>query len=90
MLAFSLIVSNFVYNIIGLVPLVLIIYLFYRRPFQSRWVRVAYFINNFCMIMSLIYNKIYLIQGDSVYYLPFGNFAIIIFDWGFNMIVWGR
>jgi len=54
-----------VYYIILIVPLALIIYLFVRKPFQSRWVRAAYFINNFCIIMTLIYNRITLELEDK-------------------------
>jgi hypothetical protein len=40
--------------------------------------------------MTLVYNRLTIILGDQVDYLPFGTFVIIIFDWIFNMIVWGR
>ena len=55
-----------VYYVIMVIPVILIIYLFVRKPFQSRWVRAAYFINNFCIIMTLIYNRLALDLEDQV------------------------
>lgn len=78
------------YYFIFLGPVLLIVYLFWRKPFQSKWIGAAYFINNFCIIMTLIYSRIIIDYDDKVFYLPFGIFAIIVFDWLFNMVVWGR
>jgi hypothetical protein len=55
-----------VYYVILVVPICLIIYLFVRKPFQSRWLRAAYFINNMCIIMTLIYNRITMELEDKV------------------------
>lgn len=78
------------YYAIMVVPLCLMIYMFCRKPFQSKWVRAAYYINNFCIIMTLIYNRLTLDLGDLVDYLPFGNFIVIVFDWIFNLVIWVR
>ena len=40
--------------------------------------------------MTLIYNRLTLEYGEKIFYLPFGNFAMIVFDWVFNLVVWGR
>lgn len=58
--------SMIAYYIIMAIPVLLIVYLLYRKPFQSRWVRAAYFVNNFCIIMSLVYNRVTLEFGDQV------------------------
>lgn len=89
-LAISLTIAMTIYYLIFILPFCMIIYLFCRKPFQSRWVRAAYFINNFCIIMSLMYNLLITSMEDQVFYLPFGSFAIIMFDWIFNLVVWGR
>ena len=82
--------ATMIYYLIFLGPIILIIYVIWRKPFQSKWVRAAYFINNFCIIMTLIYNRLTLEFGEKIFYLPFGNLAMILFDWVFNLIVWGR
>ncbi len=82
--------SFIAYYLIFVPPICLVIYMICRKPFQSRWVRAAYLINSFCVIMSLIYNRIALEVGDRVEYLPFGNFVVIVFDWIFNIVVWAR
>jgi hypothetical protein len=90
LLAVSLTVTMTIYYLIFALPVSMIIYLFCRKPFQSRWVRAAYFINNFCIIMALLYNLLIISMEDSVFYLPFGSYVIIMFDWVFNLVVWGR
>lgn len=82
--------SLVVYYFILPFPIILLIYLFCRKPFQSKWIRAAYFINNFCMIVTLIYIRLAIELKDKVFYLPIGIFIIIVFDWVFNLIVWIR
>jgi hypothetical protein len=83
--------QNFtIYYVAMIVPVILIIYMFWRRPFQSKWVRASFFINNACILISLIYHRIGLESKYNTLYLPFGAFIIIVFDWIFNLIVWGR
>jgi hypothetical protein len=79
-----------IYYMAMLVPVLLIIYMICRRPFQSKWVRAAYIINNACILISLIYHRIGLDSKNNTLYLPFGAFIIILFDWIFNLVVWGR
>jgi hypothetical protein len=90
LLAVSLTVTMTLYYLIFLFPIALVIYVLCRKPFQSRWVRAAYIVNNFCILMTLVYNMLIISMEEKVFYLPFGTFAIIIFDWVFNLIVWGR
>jgi hypothetical protein len=40
--------------------------------------------------MALLYNLLIISMEDSVFYLPFGSYVIIMFDWVFNLVVWGR
>ena len=75
---------------IMVVPIVLIIYMICRKPFQSKWVRASYIVNNACILITLIYYKITLSSGKNALYLPFGGFIILNFDWIFNLVVWGR
>lgn len=89
-LAIALTVTMIIYYLIFALPICLIIYLFCRKPFQSRWVRAAYFINNFCIFMTLIYNLLIISMEDQVFYLPFGTYMILMFDWIFNIVVWSR
>ena len=66
LLYFSLTQNMQIYYGILIFPIILIVYLFCRKPFQSRWVRAAYFINNFYIIMTLIYNRLTINLGDQV------------------------
>lgn len=55
-LGIALTTAPVMYFVIFIFPLGLIVYLVCRRPFQSKWMRAAYFINNLCIIFALIYN----------------------------------
>lgn len=89
-LGISLTVSKIIYYLIFVFPFMMIIYMLCRKPFQSKWMRAAYLVNCFCIIVSLIYNQLIISFENSVYYLPFGNMISILFDWIFNLVVWGR
>jgi len=58
LLGIAVTVSKIFYYFIYIFPIGMIVYLICRRPFQSRWVRAAYFINNICIILFLIYVKL--------------------------------
>lgn len=82
--------SMIIYYGIMVVPIVLIIYIICRKPFQSKWVRASYFINNACILITLIYYRYAIDAGENALYLHFGGFIILTFDWIFNLVVWGR
>lgn len=68
----------------------MMVYICCRRPFQSKWMRAAYFVNCFCIFIMLVFNLLTIAFYDTVYYLPFGSLIIIMLDWIFNLVVWGR
>ncbi len=90
LLAVSLTVSAVMYYLLFLFPVAMMVYICCRRPFQSKWIRAAYFVNCFCMFIMLVYNLLTIAFKDQVYYLPFGSLITIMIDWIFNLVVWGR
>lgn len=89
-LAVSLVQVFLVYYLLFLIPICMIIYVIRRDPFQSKWMKVAYIINFTCIFIQLLYNILIIEFADNVYYLPFGCLAIMLTDWIFNLVVWGR
>jgi hypothetical protein len=49
LLGISLTVSKVIYYILFIFPIAMIAYVCCRRPFQSKWMRAAYFMNFFCI-----------------------------------------
>jgi F0F1-type ATP synthase assembly protein I len=90
LLGVSMTVSPVIYYLLFIFPVAMMVYICCRRPFQSKWMRAAYFVNCFCIFIMLVYNLMTISYEDTVYYLPFGSLITIMVDWIFNLVVWGR
>lgn len=87
---FGLVLSFFAFYFMMVIPLCLIAYMLVRKPFRSGWHRSAYIVNNICILLMLITDKILIEYRYRTYYLPFISMGIILFDWIFNIVVWIR
>jgi hypothetical protein len=90
LLGIAIVVSPVMYYLLFIFPLAMMVYICCRSPFQSKWMRAAYFVNCFCILIMLVCNLLIIAFKDTVYYLPFGSLITIMVDWIFNLVVWGR
>lgn len=62
LLLLSIAVTPVIYYVIIVIPIIMMVYLICRKPFNSRWVASTYFVNCFFIILTLVFNII-MLQG---------------------------
>ena len=87
---FGIVLSFIAFYILMAIPLCLIVYMLVRKPFRSIWHRSAYVVNNVCILLMLVTDRVLISYRYKSYYLPFISMSIILFNWMFNIVVWAR
>lgn len=90
-LLLSIVAMQLIYYVLLGCPLALIVYMFCRKPFKSRWVSARYFVNNLGLFTVLVLNVVMMNDtDDALFHFPWAHLVLIIFVWLFNLVVLAR